>query len=230
MSQLLFGKSAVPNPEEPEVHEVETGGEEYDWEIKKEKFPIKRILPVIVVAALIIAAAASVYAIIKNVSKNKKGPDIVTISTLQEIVNVSKFSTVKCVYNGSAKVDNGKKTDYHVSYSSVISIGIDFDKIKFEDDPDAKIIYVDLPEPYITDVFVDIESLDFIFVNKKANKLSVTQTAYEKCKEDARAECEANDKMFELARRSIEDAVRALTQPIVDEFFDGYGEIVFREG
>lgn len=204
---------------------------EYSWEIKEERSPIKKYVAIVaVIIAVIIAAAATVlFSGRKNSQDDIKTAKIDTISTLQKIVNVSKLSTVKFVYNGVAVVGSDDKTDYHVSYNSTVSIGVDFDKVTLENDPEAKKIYVMLPSPEITDISVDINSLDFIFTNKKANTLSVTQTAYEKCIEDVRAECEADDKIFDIAQKNIEDTIRALTQPIIDDFFDGY-ELEFVKG
>ena len=195
---------------------------EFTCEIKNERPNIKRLYPIVAILLVIIIALAVVFVLPHKISSDTNQPKIVTISTLQEIVNISKLSTVQFVYNGSAKVDGDNKTDYHVSYDSIISIGIDFDKVSFESDLEAKKIYVTIPEPEITDISVDIESLDFIFNNKKADKLTTLQSAYEVCIEDARAECEANEKMFSLAEKSIEDAIRALTEPIIDEFSETY--------
>ncbi len=201
----------------------------YAWEIKKAKPTFKQVLTGAIIISAIIIAIAIVCSAPKKSSTNTNSPEIVTISTLQKIVNVSKLSTVKFVYNGSTNVSSGNKTDYYVSYKSIVSVGVDFDKISLEQDSEAKKIYVTIPPPEITDTSVDIESLDFIFNNKKANELSALQTAYEKCVEDVRNECKSNDKMFDLAQKGIEDTIRALTQPIIDELFDGY-ELEFRKG
>ena len=206
----------------------ENNPSEYTWEIKTKTLQFKQAIPIAIVISAIIIAAAIVYALPKRAEADVKSSEVVTVSTLKNIVNVSKLSTVKFVYNGSAEVVNDDKTDYYVSYSSTVSVGIDFDKISFTDDSESKKIYASIPTPYITNIAVDIESLDFIFTNKKADKLSVLQTAYEKCIEDVQAECESNDKIIELANSSIGDTVRALTQPIIDEFFDGY-ELIIQE-
>lgn len=200
-----------------------------EWEIQEKKPQFKHALPAAIVIAAIIIAAAIVFVLPKSFESDEKSPEIVTISTLQKIVNVSKLSTVKFVYNGSAKVADGNKTEYYVSYKSTVSVGVDFDKISLEEDPEAKKIYVTVPTPEITDTVVDIESLDFIFTDKKADRLSVLQTAYEKCVEDVMNESKVNDKMFDLAQKGIEDTIRALTQPIIDELFSGY-VLEFREG
>lgn len=221
---------AVESAQHHKANKVEKNDlSEYAWEIHKEKPQFKHALPIAIIISAIIIAAAIVYALPKKFEADVSSPKIITISTLQKIVNVSKLSTVKFVYNGSVNVSDGDKTDYYVSYKSIVSVGVDFDKISFEENPTEKKIYITVPPPEITDTSVDIESLDFIFNNKKANQLSVLQAAYEKCVEDVKRECAVNDKMFELAQKGIEDTIRALTQPIVDELFDEY-ELEFREG
>ena len=199
------------------------------WEIQKDKPKFKHILSFAIILSAIIIAAAIVYVAPRRSESDIKAPEIVTISTLQKIVNISNLSTVKFVYNGSTGVSNGDKTDYYVSYKSIVSVGVDFSKITMEKDPVENKIYVNVPSPDITDISVDIESLDFIFTNKKADKLSVLQTAYEKCIEDVKNECksEENAKMFALAKKGVEDTIRALADPIIEQFSDKKYKIIF---
>ena len=71
--------------------------------------------------------------------------EVITVSTLEKIVHVSELSTFTAVYNGIAEVADEEKSDkieYYVSYDAKVNAGIDFEKIAFEIDNEAKIIHV----------------------------------------------------------------------------------------
>ncbi len=194
--------------------------------MNKNKNGIVKIIIVVAAAVILIGIGIGLaYHFSQQDQPAEKEPEIVTMSTLEKIVNVSKLSTVKFVYNGVATVPNEEKPeeiDYYVSYNAEISVGIDFDAVYFEQDEEAKIIYAHMPMPYVTNVSVEIKSLDYIFENDKANTVTITQTAYEKCVEDAEKECKTNKDIFKMASDNARNAVTALAQPIVDEYFEGY--------
>lgn len=160
---------------------------------------------------------------------NKPEPEVITVSTLEKIINVSELSTFTAVYNGIAQVMNEKKpneTDYYVSYDARVDAGIDFEKIVITVNNDEKTINIDIPKVYITDVNVDISSLDFIFYNKKANTSTVTQEAFKACEDDVRAESEHQDAIFELAQQNAKNVLIALTKPIVEQLDAEYTLVV----
>ena len=98
--------------------------------------------------------------------------NVVTTSSLQKIIKVSRLSTSTAVYNGIAKVKNEKKSDkidYYVAYEAKVSAGIDFDKVDIVVDHEAKKVSIKY-DVIITDVVVDVSSMDFIFNDKSANK------------------------------------------------------------
>ena len=79
------------------------------------KFKILGITVIVIV--LVIGAVACGKMIISN--SQGEGPEIITKSTLEKIINVSDLSTCESVYNGVAKVMNEEKEDkidYYVSY------------------------------------------------------------------------------------------------------------------
>ena len=80
-----------------------------------------------------------------------------------------------------------------------------------------KIITVTLPEIKITDVDVDIASLDYIFMNKKANTETVSAQAYKKCIEDVANESNSTDAIYELAEQNAHNIVEALINPFVEQ-------------
>ena len=124
--------------------------------------------------AILVLIASSLLLLSKPVKKSE--PSIVTTSTLEKILTVSDLSTFEAIYNGIAKVanpDDAQKVDYYVSYDATVKAGIDFEQVEISVDDTAKIISVKLPEVKITDITVDIESMDYIFIDDHANTETV---------------------------------------------------------
>ena len=60
-------------------------------------------------------------------------PEVITVSTLEKIINVKELSTFTAVYNGIASVgdtENDKQPDYYVSYEARVKAGIVMDDIQ----------------------------------------------------------------------------------------------------
>ncbi len=180
------------------------------------------IIIVIVAVLLIIVAIFIVRQVNKEVSANA---EVITVSTLEKIINVSELSTFTAVYNGIAEVMNEEKpeeTDYYVSYEARVDAGIDFEEIVIEVDNESKEIQILTPEVYITDVNVDISSLDFIFYNDKANTSTVTQQAFKACEADVNDESKQQTAIYDLAQQNAINILTALTQPIVEQLDADY--------
>lgn len=116
--------------------------------------------------------------------------------------------------------------DYYVSYEAKVKAGIDFEEVSIEVDNEVKTITITIPDITITEVNVDIASLDYIFVNEKANTATVSQIAFKACEEDARKEVEQQENVFSLARQNAENVLRALIAPVVDQLDAEYALIM----
>lgn len=177
---------------------------------------------------IIIAAAVAVtimIALTVSVVSKKPEPEIISKSTLEKIINVSDLSTFEAVYNGIANVKNdedSEKIDYYVSYDAKVKAGLDFEKVKITVDNTEKIITVQLPEIEITDVNVDITSLDYIFINNTANTETVSEEAYKKCIEDVTNESNSENAIYELAEQNAHNIIEALISPFVKQLDDEY--------
>ncbi|EDM97676.1 putative ATP synthase F1, epsilon subunit [Pseudoflavonifractor capillosus ATCC 29799] len=185
---------------------------------QKNKRNIK--VPVWTAAVAVIAIILVFVVGLPVIQQGKAEAEVITIATLQEIINVSELSTYTAVYNGIAQVVNEKnpeEIDYYVSYEAKVYAGIDFEEIEFSVDNDAKIIYVKLPEVEITKVDVDIASMDFIFYDNKANASTVSQTAYKACEADAQQESASQEAIYKLARQNACNVLTALINPIVEQ-------------
>ncbi len=155
------------------------------------------------------------------VNKNgRKKLEIITKSNLEKIINVSDLSTLEAVYNGIAKVTNNEEPDevnYYVSYDAKIKAGIDFQQVDINLDNEKKVIKVKIPEIKINDINVDIASLDYIFMNDKANTETVSEQAYEKCIEDVTSEVDTEDAIYELAKENAQNIIEALIKQFINQ-------------
>ena len=166
---------------------------------------------------------------LRTTGREKPQPQVLNTSTLEKIINVSELSTFTAVYNGIAEVANEKKPDqidYYVSYEATVNAGIDFQTVGVSMDEEQKIITLKVPEAHITNLAVDMSSLDFIFLNKKADKSGVTEAAYKACEEDVRRESEQQTAICELAKQNAKNVLKALAQPIVNQLGADYQLVI----
>lgn len=176
---------------------------------------ITKIIIAIIVIVVLVVVLLMIF------KKEEPVKEVITVSTLEKIVEVSDLSTFRVVYNGVACADD----KYYVSYNATVDAGINFEDIEISVDNEAKKVTVDLPEAEILDVYVDIASLDYIFIDKKANTETVSEEAYKLCKYDVKVESENQEAIIDLAQQNAENIVRALVQPFVDQVDPEY-EIV----
>ena len=193
---------------------------------EKERPRTKRIKFKYIAVLFIIIAIIVTALIIKTKIFNKKSePTIISKATLEKVINVSDLSTFEAIYNGVAAVENEEKPeniDYYVSYEAKVKAGIDFALVEVEVNETDKIITVTLPEVKITDVDVDIASLDYIFMNNKANTQTVSAQAYKKCIKDVTKESNSTDEIYESARQNARNIVEALISPFVEQLDSEY--------
>ena len=185
---------------------------------RQEKRGIKWIVPAVLVLLLAVAAVISVPLLTKEDKEERTS--IITVSTLEKIINTSELSTFTAVYNGIAKVMNEKKPeqiDYYVSYEATVDAGIDLDQVNITMNEETKTVTVKVPDVRITNSTVDIKTLDFIFYNDKSNTSSVTQEAYAACIADVDEETKRHDAIFDLARQNAVNVIKALVTPFIEQ-------------
>ena len=183
----------------------------------KQKIPVKALAAggVVVVAGLL---AAGVFVL--RPGQEEPAPEVITISTLEKIIHTSELSTYTTTYNGIVTVMNEQdpeKVDYYVAYEATVNAGIDFQDCTATLDAANNTILITLPEVGITDVTVDPGSLDYIFVNKKAETATVSSQALSLCKEDAKTESESQDALLDFAEENAKNVITALTQPLLEQ-------------
>ena len=178
---------------------------------------------------LAIVVLVVVFIVVPTAQNDKKQAEIVTVSTLQEIINVSELSTFTAVYNGIAQVmnaDDPELVDYYVSYEAKVNAGIDFEEIYIDVDEDTFTVHITVPPVTLTDVNVDISSLDFIFYNEKANTSTVTEEAFKACEADVEKESQEQEAIYELAEQNAKNVLTALVRPIIDQSETEYSLVV----
>ena len=184
---------------------------------------------------LLLAAAAilvCVVALIALFPQKTPEPQIDVTTTLERIVKSSDLSTAVFQYNGIVEIPNKKniqKIDYYIYYKASVYAGIDFSQVKFTEDKTAKTITATLPKVEIQDTVVDPDSLDFMFQSKKADNISVLDAAFTACETDIRQECTSESAILDVARLNAENAVRALTEPVMDSICKDYTLVIQSE-
>lgn len=223
-------KQEQPQTTEPQASQVQQLLKD---KVEAGRHPFAKLLvkpKVLVIAAVVILVAIAAVAVLLQTSgREEPQPQVFNKSTLERIINVSELSTFTAVYNGIARVANEKKPekiDYYVSYEATVNAGIDFQKVEISMDEEQKTITLKVPEAHITNQSVEMSSLEFIFLNKKADKPGVTEVAYKACEEDVRQESEQQTAICELAKQNAENVLKALTKPVVDQLGDGYQLVI----
>lgn len=180
---------------------------------------------------IVVLAAAVAVLVAQRVNEHRKKPEpqVLTVSTLTDMIPVSDLSTVTSTYNGVAQVMNEKnpdKLDYYVAYEAQAQAGVNFDELQPEIDEASKTVTIRVPAAHFMDANVDVSSLDFMFNNKKADTSGVTERAYKACQEDADCECSCSEAILELARENAVNTVEALTRPLVEQLYPEYTLVV----
>ncbi len=189
-----------------------------------EKLKTKMLIGAIIIAA--ISLTVTFFLLKKPKEKPEPPPpEIITQTRIEKIIDVSRLSAFEAIYNGVANVenpDNPEKIDYHVSYEATVKAGINFDDIEINVDNERKIIKITLPTVKINEVNVDITSLDYIFINESADTETVSEQAYKKCIEDAKAESSAEKKIYNIAEENAKNIIEALIVPFVQQLDEEY--------
>ena len=169
------------------------------------------------IGALVLVLVIGIFLAAKGGSLGgQKQPEMITASSLKEVIQVSKLSTYGAAYNGIARVlnpDDPEKIDYYVSYDSDVKVGMDLNQIQYDIDEASHSITITLPKMELQ-AEVDIASLDYIFLEADAETGTVSQQAYGACIADVEAECQEEQEIFLLARTNAEKIVNALIEPL----------------
>lgn len=162
--------------------------------------------------ALIVLLVAG-FLIYKSCTKEPRR-ELITTSTLSQIVDIDELSTAEFVYNGIVEVpmQKGDIIQQYIAYEAKVKIGIEMNQITFTIDDEAKTVTPHLPQLNLNDVLVDEKRLDYIPKNPSLSLNEILRL----CKEDVIQEVNASDKIFPLAESNIRSSVKALLKPVLD--------------
>lgn len=195
--------------------------------MKLKRKTVRRILPV--AAVVVLALAAGIWCGVKLTAPAESGAEVITVSTLSKILNSSDLSTYRAHYNGVAVAMDEKspdKVDYYVSYQATVDAGFDFSQADIQIDDTAKTVAITLPEITITHTAVDTTTLDYIFVDKKAETPTVSEQAIKLCEADVAAETADLEGLLGPARENARNTVLALTRPLISQCSPDYTLVI----
>lgn len=159
----------------------------------------------------------------------KKPPErqrtTITKSSLKQVLDISELSTVEFRYGSVTQaVDKKDKPIYYVSYNGTVQVGIDFKEIaeNISIDTEQRVITVSIPEPKIMSTNVNIETLDYLFVNEKYNKAGLAEEALQLCRADLEKELQQNNEILEIAKENAVNAIKQLLEPFSTQPYGEY--------
>ena len=86
----------------------------------------KQLLPVVLIVVAVVLCIV-LFIFFSSSNSKEEEPEVITVATLEKIINVSELSTFTAFYNGIATVNNEKnpeKVDYYASYEARVEAGI----------------------------------------------------------------------------------------------------------
>lgn len=166
------------------------------------------------VIAICILIAVLLVGVIILLTYNKEGVStVISKTSLQKVIEVSELNTIEYPYNSIATTydENGKDILYHVYYEGTVKAGLDFDKIKYTVDKENKKVTLELPKIKINKVKVDINSLDYIYIEGK-EKENKTQEVLEFCEADLQKKAQ-EEQILKLAKENAVSKINFLISP-----------------
>lgn len=183
-----------------------------------------RLTAIAVLFVIILLVAIGIY--MRMVVFNNKEGKISTISksSLEKIIEINELSTIDYIYNATTKVydKDGTTIKYYVSYEGVVTAGIDFNKIEIVPDEEAKKVYITIPEIEMQDTYVNMGTMDYIFMKDKYETETVSQEAYKACKKDLENRIKNETEFIEMAKTNATETVKALFTPWIHQVDEEY--------
>lgn len=165
---------------------------------------------------LAVAVAALAFHFLRPAVSRKIGDgNVVTVSRLEQAVNISQLSTSEFVYNGIAnkyRTDIPDAIQCHIAYNANVKVGIDMADITFQIDEGNKCVTPILPDITVNSVSLDEGSISYIPKNPDIPLKEVISL----CREDAMTEAGSSPKLYETAEDNLKAVVEALLMPILD--------------
>lgn len=144
-------------------------------------------------------------------------PGKVTIdasSLLTDVIDIADLSTAEFRYRGIADIysdENRTQLYCRVCYNSVVKAGIDVQKMQFDVDSEAKVIYAVLPDIELKVTIIDEQSMALLPSNANVEIDSMLKFS----KEDAENEARQSQELIDTARDNVKATIEGLLFPIL---------------
>lgn len=197
---------------------------------KKDHFFTKKDIKLILVIALIlfvlyillsIVGKRPAYEYFFDIFRDEEGKieNVITDTDLMEIREVSDLYTYRYPYSGVVTVYKGKKKKkvaYYIAYSGTITAGINMKNVHYKNDPENKEITIIVPQAEIQNCYVNVVTMDYIFLDRSYDTEKQIADAQKYCQEDLLEKAKENEMIKEKARKNAEKALEGLYQPLTD--------------
>ena len=155
-------------------------------------------------------------------------------TTISDIIGISDLQTLDYDYQAICRVysESDHVTPvYYIAYDATVVLGIKTEDIEVDyGDEKDKTITVFLPPVGILSYTVDAGKLEYLFVDQSYNNQQTSIGAQARCEQDLIERVRADAKMFQFAKDNTESEIRALTLPLVRQFYPDYElEIIWKE-
>ncbi|MCR5060265.1 MAG: DUF4230 domain-containing protein [Saccharofermentans sp.] len=155
-------------------------------------------------------------------------------TTIDDIIGISELRTLDYEYQAICRVYSDVdhvSPVYYIAYEATVNLGINTENIEIDyGDESDKTITVVLPPVGIVDYSVDAGTLEYLFVDQSYNNTQTSVESQSRCENDLVSRVREDAKMFELAKDNTEAEIRALTEPLVRQFYPDYElEIIWKE-
>ena len=155
-------------------------------------------------------------------------------TSIDKVIGINELQTLRYDYQAICRVykdDNSKDPVYYIAYDAVVSLGIDADQISANYKMDTNTYTIRLPEVKVQSMTVNAGTLDYLFVDRSYDNMQTSVGAQAKCEEDLKKRVAEDEKMIQYAKNNTEAEIKAITEPIVNQFYPGVKlEIVWKEG
>ncbi|MBQ9009660.1 MAG: DUF4230 domain-containing protein [Clostridia bacterium] len=144
---------------------------------------------------------------------------ITTSSSLTDAIDIAELSTAEFRYRGIAEIykdESRKQVQCRVCYNAVVKAGIDMKNVRFDIDPEQKVVSATLPEIDLKVTIVDEQSMALL-----PSDADVGIDSMLKCsREDAENEARESEELISTARENLKATIEGLIYPILKA--DGY--------
>ena len=150
-------------------------------------------------------------------------------TSIEDIVAISELQTLRYDYNAICRVyeDDGVTPRFYVAYEGTVVLGVNLADLAIDyGDHDNPVITITIPAVEIQSYSVDAGTMEFIFEDVSYNNSQAMIEAHPLCEQDLLAKASEDESMFEIARINTEAQVRALTEPLVEQFYPDYDFVI----